>query len=191
MDKGIQIIVTYRRTSRLSMRVSKQGEIHISAPYGLAKEEVERFYLSNQAWIAKALSQQNAHNERRQQFYNQLSLKTKKEKEEAIARLKACTDPLIEKYANAMGVHPYTIEYKPTISRWGACQKQTKRIQFSLYLLLLPAWCIEHVVVHELAHLKEANHSPKFYAIMDQFFPKWKEARLETKRIIEEYTPNT
>lgn len=191
MDKGIQIIVTYRRTSRLSMRVSKQGEIHISAPYGLAKEEVERFYLSNQAWIAKALSQQNAHNERRQQFYNQLSLKTKKEKEEAIARLKACTDPLIEKYANAMGVHPYAIEYKPTISRWGACQKQTKRIQFSLYLLLLPAWCIEHVVVHELAHLKEANHSPKFYAIMDQFFPKWKEARLETKRIIEEYTPNT
>lgn len=57
------------------------------------------------------------------------------------------------------------------------------KLAFSVYLLLLPDWCIEHVVVHELAHLLEANHSKRFYAIMDRFFPRWKEARKETKRI--------
>ena len=57
------------------------------------------------------------------------------------------------------------------------------KLAFSVYLLLLPDWCIEHVVVHELAHLLEPNHSKRFYAIMDRFFPRWKEARKETKRI--------
>ena len=54
---------------------------------------------------------------------------------------------------------------------------------FSAYLLLLPEWCIEHVVVHELAHLIVPNHSDKFYAVMDTYFPRWREARAETKKI--------
>ena len=57
------------------------------------------------------------------------------------------------------------------------------KLAFSVYLLLLSDWCIEHVVVHELAHLLEANHSKRFYAIMGRFFPRWKEARKETKQI--------
>ncbi|MBQ1701387.1 MAG: M48 family metallopeptidase [Prevotella sp.] len=49
--------------------------------------------------------------------------------------------------------------------------------------MLLPKWCVEHVVVHELAHLIVPNHGKDFYAVMDRFFPKWKEAKEETKRI--------
>jgi hypothetical protein len=42
---------------------------------------------------------------------------------------------------------------------------------------------VEHVVVHELAHLIVPNHGKDFYAVMDKFFPRWKEAKEETKRI--------
>ena len=54
---------------------------------------------------------------------------------------------------------------------------------FSGYLLLLPDWCAEHVVVHELCHLLEPSHNARFHALMDRYFPRWREARKETHRI--------
>ena len=50
--------------------------------------------------------------------------------------------------------------------------------------LLLPEWCTEHVVVHELCHLLELNHSVRFYELMDKYFPCWKEARKITRKIL-------
>ena len=91
--------------------------------------------------------------------------------------------PLVEKHAREMGVKPQSITYKPMISRWGLCNVKTRTICFSAYLLLLPEWCIEHVVVHELCHLLEPSHNVRFHTLMDRYFPRWKEARKETRRI--------
>ena len=66
---------------------------------------------------------------------------------------------------------------KAMISRWGVCHVRDKSICFSAYLLLLPEWCVEHVVVHELCHLLEPSHNARFHALMDKFFPRWRETR--------------
>jgi len=42
---------------------------------------------------------------------------------------------------------------------------------------------VEHVVVHELCHLFEPSHNARFHALMDKYFPRWREARAETRRI--------
>ena len=104
-----------------------------------------------------------------------------------MSRLKALVEPLVEKHATIMGVKPSVIRYKPMISRWGVCNVKNKSICFSAYLLLLPEWCVEHVVVHELCHLLEPNHSVRFYELMDKFFPRWKEARKEIREILNDY----
>lgn len=179
----MDITVTYRRTSRLSIRIGRHGEVRVSVPYGLAKGKVEQFVEEHRAWIEKARQNTTDRLERRNDFFAQLPLTTKQECGEAAERMHALIPPLVERYSKLMGVRPSGIEYKATISRWGACNTRTRRIQFSVYLLLLPDWCIEHVVVHELAHLIVPNHGPRFYAVMDRFFPRWKEARVETKRI--------
>lgn len=83
-----------------------------------------------------------------------------------------------------MGVCPTSIKYKATISRWGSCNTGTHTISLSLYLLLLPEWCIEHVVVHELAHLIVPSHSKRFYDVMDRHFPQWREAKKITKELV-------
>ena len=44
-------------------------------------------------------------------------------------------------------------------------------------------WCVEHVVVHELCHFLEPSHNARFHALMDKYFPRWREARQETHRI--------
>jgi predicted metal-dependent hydrolase len=87
---------------------------------------------------------------------------------------------MIEKHKKVMGVSPQAVTYKRMISRWGYCNVKNRSICFSLYLLLLPAWCVEHVVVHELCHLLEPSHNARFHALMDRYYPRWREARKTT-----------
>ena len=178
MDMAIQ--VTYRRTRRLSMRIVKNGDVHVSAPIGMPKSEVERFIEEHREWIAKARKKTNESQKRRAEFYDQLPFKTREQVDDVLRRLKALIEPMVERHSKEMGVKPSVVYYKAMISRWGVCNVKAKSICFSAYLLLLPEWCVEHVVVHELCHLLEPSHNTRFHALMDKFFPRWKEARKAT-----------
>lgn len=182
----MQIKVTYRRTSRLSMRVSKTGDLLVSAPYHVPESEVEQFIRNNELWIVKALAARKSREAARQQFYGRLPLASVSERRQAVERLAAIVEPLIERYAPLMKVAPSGVQYKKMISKWGSCDTTARKLTFSLYLLLLPPHCIEHVVVHELAHLIVPNHGARFYAVMDSFFPKWREARRDTVQCCQE-----
>ncbi len=177
------IEVIYRRTRRLSMRIVKGGDVHVSAPFGMPRAEIVRFVREHRDWIVEARKRTDEQQKRRKAFYDQLPLQTKAQADEALKKLKVLVAPMVENHAIIMGVKPSAIRYKPMISRWGVCNVKDKSICFSAYLLLLPEWCVEHVVVHELCHLLEPNHSARFYALMDQYFPRWKEARKETRKI--------
>ena len=61
------------------------------------------------------------------------------------------------------------------------------RICISTYVLLLPEWCVEHVVVHELCHLLEPSHNARFHALMDKYFPRWREARQLTHHYVKHH----
>ena len=180
----MEIKITYRRTNRLSMRVVNNGDLHISAPHLTPRCAIDQFIRDNEAWIKAAMRRQIDYNNQRARFYGQLPLGTREQVQAAYIRIDAMIQPMLRKYTALMGVRPSRIVYKPTVSRWGACNKRTGEINFSLYLLLLPEWCVEHVVVHELAHLIEANHGPKFHALLDRFYPRWKEARKATREAV-------
>lgn len=68
------------------------------------------------------------------------------------------------------------VDIKHTISRWGSCSSSGK-ISFSTKLLLLPQNIIDYVIVHELAHLKEMNHSPKFWKHVENAMPDYRTHR--------------
>lgn len=186
----MEIQITYRRTSRLSMRVTKNGDISVSAPVYASRQDIEDFINSHRDWMEKAKQRRQAKEAARQEFFNRLPLSTKKERNEAKSRLHNIIMPMIERYKKEMGVCPADVRYKATVSKWGSCNTATRIIQFSTYLLLLPEWCIEHVVVHELAHLLVPNHSRQFHAVMDRYFPRWREAKKETKSICFNCTQN-
>lgn len=182
-DEQDTIKVTYRRTSRMAIRIGKNGEVRVSAPIGMPRQTVIDFINKNIDWINKAIDKTYERQRQRHDFFNQLPLSTKEECKQAAERMNKIIPPLVERYSKQMGVRPSGLRYSATTSKWGSCNVRTHRIQFSAYLLLLPDWCIEHVVVHELAHLIEANHGPRFYQIMDKYFPRWHEARQETARL--------
>ncbi len=176
----IPVTITRRRTSRITIRISKSGEVRVSAPRLMPRSAIERFVEEHRVWIEKNLKKTAQRQQKRDDFYAGLDISTPKLRKEAVGKLDAIVAPLVEKYSEMMGVEPAGISYRATKSRWGSCNPKTRHINFSTYLLLLPEWCIEHIVVHEMAHLLVPNHSPRFYAIMDRYFPRWKEARKET-----------
>ena len=182
------IQLTYRRTHRLSMRIAKNGDVHVSVPWGMSKENVEAFINQHQEWIIKAQQKTVERQKQRTTFYNQLPLNTPSQKAEATERIRALVTPMLEHHTKVMGVNPSSLCYKPMISRWGVCKVKERSICFSTYMLLLPEWCIEHIVVHELCHLLEPSHNARFHKLMDKFFPLWKEARKETRRAVESCT---
>ena len=177
------IQLTYRRTSRLSMRIVKNGDVHVSVPIGMSRKEVEAFISKHQEWIAEARKKTAERQQQRADFYHQLPLTTKAQKVEATERIRALVEPMMERHAKVMGVCPTSISFRPMISRWGVCRVKERSICFSTYLLLLPDWLVEHVVVHELCHLLEPSHNARFHALMDKYYPRWREARKVTRRI--------
>ena len=179
----MQIKITYRYTSRLSMRIVKNGDVHVSAPVGLPKKTVEDFIQQHLDWIADARKRTLQKQQQRSDFYAQLQLSTRAQKLEATARLSAIVQPMVEHHSQLMGVSPSSVTFKALKSRWGQCNVKNRAICISLYTLLLPEWCIEHVVVHELCHLLEPTHNARFHSLMDHYFPRWRQARQETRRI--------
>ena len=165
------------------MHIVKNGDVHVSAPIGMPKSDVERFINQHHDWIIEARRKTAERQQLRTEFFNQLPLTTRAQKADAAKRLAAMVEPMIERYTKLMEVSPSTVYYKPMISRWGMCKMKDRSVCYSTYLLLLPDWCIEHVVVHELCHLLEPSHNSRFHALMDKFFPQWREARRETRRV--------
>ncbi|MDO5664073.1 MAG: DUF45 domain-containing protein [Bacteroidia bacterium] len=73
-----------------------------------------------------------------------------------------------QEFAQKLNLHVADVKINKSISRWGSCSRK-KSINFSLYLLLLPEKYIDYVVLHELAHTIELNHSEKFWKLLDNF----------------------
>ena len=88
------------------MRIVKNGDVHVSAPIGMPKKEVERFIDEHREWIAEARKKTNENQKRRADFYNQLPLKTREQADEALRRLKKLIEPMVDLHSREMGVKP-------------------------------------------------------------------------------------
>jgi len=93
--------------------------------------------------------------------------------------LKRMILPLIKEWEPIMGVQVKTVQFKRMKTRWGTCNVVEHRIWFNIELAKKSFPCIEYIVVHEMAHLLERGHGPKFKACMDKFLPDWRNLRKE------------
>lgn len=85
--------------------------------------------------------------------------------------------PIIAKRAGQLGVSEPEWGIKRMRTRWGTCSAEEGRIWLNSELIKKPTECIEYVIVHELAHFIEKNHTDRFAALMDMAIPKWRACR--------------
>jgi len=79
-------------------------------------------------------------------------------------------------FAALMGVNPSAVRINNAKTRWGSCSTK-KNINFSWRLIMADDDVIDYVVVHELAHLTEMNHSPRFWAVVERVLPDFNARR--------------
>jgi predicted metal-dependent hydrolase len=90
---------------------------------------------------------------------------------------------LIKKWQEIIGVEVNFFSIKKMRTRYGTCNARHRRIWFSLNLIHYKIEFIEYVVIHEIAHFFQQNHSKKFYAILDNFLPNWREINKSAKNL--------
>jgi predicted metal-dependent hydrolase len=83
--------------------------------------------------------------------------------------------PRVAELAAQMGEAPPEVAFSNAHTRWGSCRASTRSLRLALRLLMAPKPVQDYVIVHELAHLTHMDHSPRFWALVAQYMPNWKE----------------
>ena len=161
-----KIVRSRRRTLGLEVR----GEtVLVRAPYGLPNAEIQRFLAEHQDWLAKALARQADRQARRQPL-------TPEEIQDLTRQAKAVIPERVRFYAEKLGVTYGKVTIRCQKTRWGSCSSRGD-LSFNCTLMKCPPEALDSVVVHELCHLREMNHGPGFYALLERYLPDWKERK--------------
>jgi len=100
------------------------------------------------------------------------------------AEIKKKLPQLIDKWESIIGVRTSQVGVKKMLTRWGTCNADAKRIWVNLQLAKKPVQCLEYIIVHELVHLLEKNHTTVFVSYMDKFLPNWRVVKDELNSFI-------
>ena len=92
-------------------------------------------------------------------------------------QLNALIPPLLEKWQPSLGVQAADWGIKKMKTKWGSCNPTARRVWFNLELAKKPVMCLDYIVLHELVHMLERNHTDRFTGLIDGFMPNWRVCR--------------
>lgn len=164
-----QLIKSKRKT--LAIYVKSDGQVQVRAPFRMSQVQIDAFVDAKMDWIKKARTRFATKGENRK-VVNLSPKEVMLAKEKAGAYLKSRCPYFAEK----MGVRYSKITVNKAKTRWGSCSAKGN-INFTYRLLFAPEEVIDYVIVHELAHLKEMNHSQRFWDIVKDTMPDYKDRR--------------
>lgn len=164
-----RILRSDRKTIALQIR---EGEILVRAPRRASTDMIREFVDSHGAWIAKTMERQS-----RQTVPDTLD---EAERKRLRQRAGEMIRKRVEYYAPEMGITYNRIFIKEQKTRWGSCSS-SGNLNFNWKLILIGEELLDYVVVHELAHRKQMNHSPQFWQEVEKILPDYKERRRRLK----------
>lgn len=159
------LIRSKRRT--LSLQI-KGDELIVRAPKRVSKREIDDFVQRHEEWIEK-------HRSKIAQREAELSAVPKLSEAELSDLTRKALEYIparVEYYAANMGLSYGRITLRCQKTRWGSCSAK-KNLNFNILLMLTPPEVIDSVVVHELCHLTEMNHSDRFYKLVYAAYPDY------------------
>ena len=158
----------------VSIQINKDLTITVRAPRYVPEKEIKRIIQEKEAWIQKHLAKMK---ERKEQYEKSGRHPLTADELQKLAQKAVEYIPgRVEYFSKIIGVTYGRITIRNQKTRWGSCSSKGN-LNFNCLLMLTPPEIIDYVVVHELCHRKQMNHSKKFWAEVEKILPNYKEAK--------------
>ena len=161
---GYELIRSDRKT--ISLQIKGDGRVIVRAPRQTSQAEIQRFVASMEAWLARHMAAIRQRQTSAQPVFTDVQLKELAEA--ALRELPQRT----ARFAALVGVNYGRITIRAQKTRWGSCSAKGN-LNFNCLLMLCPEAVRDYVVVHELCHRKELNHSSRFWREVARVMPDY------------------
>lgn len=162
-----KVIRSKRKT--IAVQIKPDGAVVVRAPKWMRDQDIENFLQEKHAWIKK----HRAAMQERQALLKDVEPYTEAELRAWTKQAREVITQKVRYYAPLVGVDYGRIAIRCQRSRWGSCSSKGN-LNFNCLLVLLPEDIIDSVVVHELCHRKQMNHSAAFYKEVERVYPEYK-----------------
>lgn len=183
-DEIIEIPIIRSKRRTLGLEVKYDGTVNARVPQRAPREIIERFIQEHEAWILRKRQEwslngsdgRNMAGQRRPNMVDSSKVLPAVETKEGKEKIRRYIEKQVGFYAKLMGVTYGRISMRNQKTRWGSCSSQGN-LNFNNRLLFVPEDLADYVVVHELAHRIEMNHSIAFWNVVEKYLPDYKERR--------------
>ncbi len=167
MDYIIKIKRSRRKT--IGFEIKSSGVLTVRAPYRVTEEEIQRRVQAHRRWIEKhmLIVQDRERLAAEQPRFSEEDIRQMAE--EALEKI----PPRVERYAAEIGVTYGRITIRNQKTRWGSCSS-SGNLNFNCLLMQVPEAVMDYVLVHELCHRREMNHSRQFWKLVEQIMPDYR-----------------
>ena len=165
----VKIIRSNRKT--VSIQVNQDLSITVRAPQRVTQKEIKRILEKNDSWIQKHIEMLR---EKQAEAEDVKKLTAEEIKTLAEQALKLIPQR-VAYFARQVGVTYGRITIRNQKTRWGSCSSKGN-LNFNCLLMLAPTEILDYVVVHELCHRKEMNHSKAFWTEVEKVLPDYRQS---------------
>ena len=171
--------VEVRRSKRKSaaIKITADMQIVVYVPLYVSNNEIERMVISKSKWIDEHMLKVQSTIDERSKLEKITFEQIKELADQAVEYI----PKRVKYYAEKENFVYNKITIKNLVSRWGSCSTKGN-LNFNCLLMLMPDYVIDYIVVHELCHLREMNHSEKFWAEVEKIMPDYQRAALWLKQ---------
>ena len=169
----MQVTVIRSNRKTVAIRVNEDLTVTVRAPRRASSKEIDRILKENESWISKHIEQMQM--EKALFDSKGITYLTNEEIQELADKALAYIPQRVEHFSKLMGVNYGRITIRNQKTRWGSCSSKGN-LNFNCLLMLTPPDVIDYVVVHELCHRKEMNHSKAFWSEVEKVIPTYRES---------------
>ena len=170
-----EVQIIHSKRASIGITLDRQGKILLRVPLKMPNDMVQNFLNEQEEWVQKSIQKMQ-----KRKAEQEGRPKMEKLTKEQLIKLKEQAEIVIPKLVSFYSLQVRASYGEVTIrcqkTRWGSCSAQGN-LSFNCLLLNTPKKVLDYVIIHELCHRHEMNHSKKFWELVERYCPDYKEAK--------------